>query len=330
MSRLGPHPRERRHRAMHAFIDRDCPVSALAPGSKTPMKSCPQCDIKSPDYVRHHGIQDCPHPPDLCHGFHAATLDHDKAQSWIDRHPDLNFAVSPGPAGIVVIDLDRNKHAAAVPAPYNEIPGVTDGFDVFALALERYGAPYPSDTMLVATPNGGLHLWFRLPQGVIVNKSEGAFGWLVDVRSTNSYIVGPTSVTKDGEYRRIGHATAPMLAPPWLLHHLDGTGHTPKPPAPPRPIRRRPAEWRDANGQRGKSLQELADELANAPVSERHAVLCRVTTAAAYMVLRGQCSEHEMRDEISAAARQAERNEYEIHKAIESALSYAASRGDAA
>lgn len=313
---------------MHAFIDRGCPVSALAPGAKVPMKSCPQCDVESPGYVRHHSMKDCPHPPDLCHGFHAATLDHDKAQSWIDRHPDLNFAVSPGPAGLVVVDLDRNKDQAAVPAPYDTIPGAVDGYDVFALAVERYGAHYPADTMCVATPSGGMHLWFRLPPGVVVNKSEGKFGWLVDIRSTNSYIIGPTSVTKAGEYRRIGDAVAPLPAPAWLLHHLDGTGHTPKPPAPRRPVLRRAVDR--ADGQRGKSLQELADELAAAPESVRHAELCRVTTAAAYLVLRGQCSEHEMRDEMYAAGRTAERSEYEISKAIEGAFTYASSRGDAA
>lgn len=324
MTRTGLTPRERRHRAIHAFIDRDCPVSALTPNAKVPMKSCPQCDIKSPAYVRHHGIKDCPHPPDLCHGFHAATLDHDKAQSWIDRHPDLNFAVSPGPAGLVVIDLDTNKNDAPVPEPYSKIPGVRDGYDVWSLALERYGAAPPTDTMQVATPSGGLHMWFRLPAGVVVNKSEGAFGWLVDVRSTNSYIVGPTSVTKSGEYRRIGDATVPQLAPAWLLHHLEHTGHKPKPPTPARQLRRHYVER--SGDHQGKRLQDLAHELATAQESERHSVLVRVTAAAAFLVERGLCDEHEMRDEITAAGHQAQRSDYEIHKAIESALTYAAGR----
>lgn len=86
---------------------------------------------------------------------------------------------------------------------------------------------------------------------------------------------------------------------------------------------------RQDNGQRGKTLQQLADELAGAPESIRHAELCRVTTAAAHMVLDGRISEHEMRDEIHAAGRAAARDEYEIHKAIETALAKAA-RGGAA
>lgn len=312
---------------MHAFIDRGCPVSALTPGAKIPMKSCPQCDIKSPDYVRHHGIKDCPHEPDLCHGFHAATLDHDKAQSWIERHPDLNFAISTGPAGLVVIDLDAYKDGAPVPERHkacSKIPGVRDGYDVWALALERYGVPHPSDTMQVGTPSGGLHIWFALPPGVIVNKSEGDFGWLIDVRSTGSYIVGPTSVTKNGEYRRLGDATVPKMAPDWLLHHLEHTGHRPKPPPPPRPIRRQYVER--SGDHRGKTLQDLAHELATAQESERHSVLCRVTAAAAFLVERGLCDEAEMRDEMFSAGHQAQRTDYEIHKAIESALSYAAGR----
>ncbi|MGC2997409.1 bifunctional DNA primase/polymerase [Streptomyces sp. G35A] len=318
--------RERRHRAIHAFIDRGCPVSALTPGAKVPVKSCPQCDIKSPEYVRHHGIDDCPHPPDLCHGFKAATLDHDRAQSWIDRIPDLNFAISPGPAGLVVIDLDTNKNGVPVPEKYAKIPGIRDGYDVWALALERYGAKHPTDTMQVGTPKGGLHIWLSLPKGVVVNKSEGAFGWLVDVRSTNSYIIGPTSVTKDGEYRRLGDVTAPKMAPDWLLHHLEHTGHKPKPPVTPRPRRPRQYVEREDREYRGKTVQDLAHELATAQETERHSTLCRVTAAAAFLVERGLCDEQEMRDEIFDAGRQAQRNDYEIHKAIESALSYAAGR----
>lgn len=324
---LGPLLRDRRHRAIHAFIDRGCPVSALAPGSKAPMKSCPQCDVKSTEYVRHRGIEDCPHPADLCHGFHAATLDHDKAQSWIERHPNLNFAISAGLAGLLVLDLDRKKKNKPIPEQY-QLPGVVDGFDVFALALERYGAPYPADAMHVATPGRGLHLWFSLPPGLVVNKSEGDFGWLIDVRSTGSYIIGPTSVVEGGEYRRIGDSTTPMPAPAWLLHHLEGTGHMPKPPAPRKPWRPRHIPQQDRS-HRGKTLGQLADELATAPESTRHAELCRVTTAAAHMVLDGRITEHEMRDEMYAAGRAADRGEYEIHKAIETALTYAA-RGGAA
>lgn len=326
MTRRPPTPRERRHRALHAFIDRGCPVSALAPGSKVPMKSCPQCDLKSPEYVRHRGLEDCPHPPDLCHGFHAATLDHDRAQSWIDRHPDLNFAISTGPARLVVIDLDRNKDQDDPPTRYQGIPGIVDGYDVFALAAERYGARYPTDTMHVATPSGGMHIWFTLPSGTVVNGSAGEFGWLVDVRSTGSYIIGPTSATKAGEYRRIGDVTAPAPAPDWLLHHLDGTGHTPKPPAPRRLPPRRAAP---RHGRGTRALQDLVDELARAQEPERHKTLVRVTAAAAYMVMRGQCDEHDMRDQLHTAGLAADRTEREIHAAIESALAFA-SRGAAA
>ncbi|MEV5611489.1 bifunctional DNA primase/polymerase [Streptomyces sp. NPDC052225] len=311
---------------MHAFIDRGCPVSPLSPMAKVPPKSCPQCDIKSDDYVRHHGIKDCPHPPDMCHGFHAATLDHDKAQSWIDRMPDLNFAISPGPAGLVIVDLDTNKNGGPVPDKYAKIPGVRNGFDVWALALERYKAKHPTDTMQVGTPNLGLHIWLKLPDGVVINKSEGAFGWLVDIRSTNSYIVGPTSVTKDGEYRRIGDATAPAMAPDWLLHHLEHTGHKPKPSPVPRPRRPRDHTPQDDRELRGKTLQDLGNELATASESERHTVLVRVACAAAFMVDRGLCSEGDMRNELYAAGHQAQRTDYEIHKAIESGLSYAAGR----
>ncbi len=316
----------RRLRAALAFAARGWPVFPLTPGAKKPLRHCPQCDRKSPDYVPHRGIDGCPHPADVCHGFHAASTDPERIEDWGRRYPEMNVGISTGPARLVVVDLDTNKAGEAPPPPYN-VPGVVDGGDVFALALERYGEKYPGDTLIVATPSKGLHLYWRLPDGVTVNKSEGGFGWNVDVRAALSYIVAPTSTTPDGEYKRISGAHVPLMAPAWLLHHLEGTGHMPK-SASPRRLSRPAARTFRPSGSPGRvSLADLAAQLAAAPNGQRHRVLCTVTTAAAYLVAAGRYSEHEMRAEISAAGRAADRDENEIDDAIESAFDYVAGRG---
>lgn len=319
----------RRMRAARAFITRGWPVFPLRPGAKQPMANCPQCRPSTakrpnPDFVPHQGIDDCPHPPDVCHGFYASTRDEERVRDWFHRFPDMNLGINTERARLVVVDLDTNKDGKPVPAPYS-LPGVHDGRDVFAVCLERYGQPFPGETMSVLTPSGGVHLYWRLPRGVTVNKSEGAFGWNIDVRSTGSYIVAPTSTTASGEYRRLGDVTDPAFAPAWLLHHLEGTGHMPKPPAP-RPVYRGPK--RESSGRR-KTLDDLAAELAQAQAGQRHKVLCTVTTAAAHLVAEGLCSEADVYAVIGPAGRTAERGEYEIRDAIESGFAFVA-RGGAA
>lgn len=314
-----------RQRAAAAFIQRGWPVFPLTPGAKKPLRHCRLCSSKSPDYQPHRGADDCPHPADTCHGFHVATTDPDQVADWFTRYPDMNLGLSTGPARLVVVDLDRNKAGVAPPAEYDGM-GVVDGGDVFALALERYGQTFPGDTLVVGTPSGGIHLYWTLPDGVTVNKSEGAFGWNIDVRATGGYIVAPTSSTAEGEYRRMSAGLNPLPAPPWLLHHLEGTGHMPKPPAPVRAPYRGP---RTTNQQGRTSLADLAAQLAGAAEGQRHRVLCTVTTAAAYLVKAGRCTEADMRAEIHAAGRAAQRGENEIHTAIESAFDYVGRQGAA-
>jgi hypothetical protein len=314
-----------RLRAALAFAARGWPVFPLTPGAKKPLRHCPQCDRKSSEYVPHRGIDSCPHPADVCHGFHAASTDPERIEGWGRRFPDMNVGIATGPARLVVVDLDRNKGGSPPPSEYDGM-GVTDGGDVFALALERYGQTYPGDTLIVGTPSQGLHLYWRLPDGITVNKSEGAFGWLIDVRAAGSYIVAPTSTTADGEYRRLSAGLDPLPAPRWLLHHLEGTGHMPK-PKPSRPALSR-AQYRPSTGGHA-DLTDLAAQLASAPNGERHRVLCRVTTAAAYLVAAGHCTDYEMRAEIHSAGRAAERDENEIDDAIDSALDNVARLGAA-
>lgn len=314
-----------RYRAAAAFIERAWPIFPLTPGAKKPLRHCRLCSRKSPDYEPHHGIEDCPHQPDTCHGFHVATTDPDRVADWFERFPEMNLGIATGPARLAVIDLDTNKTGDAPPPPYN-LPGITDGGDVFAMALERYGQIYPGDTLIVGTPSKGLHLYWRLPDGITVNKSEGDFGWLIDVRAAGSYIVAPTSSTADGEYRRLSAALDPLPAPQWLLHHLEGTGHMPKPA----PAFRPPARpFRATSGQGRTSLADLAAQLVAAREGQRHKVLCTVTTAAAYLVAAGRCSEADMQVEMYAAGRVAQRGEGEIRDAIETAFTYVAQRGAA-
>lgn len=306
---------ERRRRAGHAFIERGWPVLPLIPGTSRPM-ACRQCASTSPERVPHLGIEDCPHEADYCHSWKAATLDHQRLDTWFDRFPAMNLGIATGAARLLVVDCDTNAHGK-IEDPSYQIEGVHDGLDVFALALIRYKQPWPENTLIVDSPRGGLHLYWRIPKGMTVRSLAGAFGPLVDVKSAGAFIVAPTSTKPAGEYSRWRGPIDPAPVPAWLLHHLRQTGHMPD-PKPPRTYKPRPAGPDDGSGLR--LLDEIAHKLATAAEGSRHMQLCTATTAAAHLVADGRVTEDQAIDVLRDAAHSADRDEREIEDAWRTAL----------
>jgi hypothetical protein len=70
------------------------------------------------------------------------------ARTWPD---EANIGVGCRASGVVGLDLDRHD-------------GGPDGIAVFGALCRLYGQPWP-DTLTVATPHTGLHLYFRAPPG---------------------------------------------------------------------------------------------------------------------------------------------------------------------
>lgn len=306
---------ERRRRAGHAFIERGWPVLPLVPGTSRPM-ACRQCSSTSPERVPHIGLEDCPHPADYCHSWKSATRDHARLDSWLDRFPAANLGIATGAANLVVIDCDTNAHGK-IEDPSYQIDGVNDGLDVFALALIRYKQHWPENTLIVNTPRGGLHLYWRIPKGLTIRSLAGAFGPLVDVKSAGAFIVAPTSTKPAGEYTRWTGPLDPAPVPAWLLHHLKASGHMPD-PRPQRTFKPRTPSADDGSGLR--VLDEIAQKLALAQEGSRHAQLCTATTAAAHLVADGRVTEDQALDAIRDAGYAAERDGREIDDAWRTAL----------
>lgn len=137
-------------------------------------------------------------------GWHdTVTTDPDVVASW----PDGNVGVGCRASGIVGLDLDCKD-------------GV-DGMDTLGALCAAARRPWP-DTWTVATPRGGLHLYFRAPDGVIVPSSIGRWPG-VDVRAPGrhrgGYLVGPGSVIDDRAYKV--HRDLPIAPlPAWLTTAL--------------------------------------------------------------------------------------------------------------
>ena len=119
-----------------------------------------------------------------------------------------NIGVGCRASGIIGLDLDR--HA-----------GGPDGIASFARLCAGRGQQLPV-TFTVATPSGGLHLYFRVPLGTVIGSP---IGWLpgVDVRGpgrrSGGYLAGPGSVTAAGQYR-IARELPVAPLPAWLTELL--------------------------------------------------------------------------------------------------------------
>ncbi|MGW0391872.1 bifunctional DNA primase/polymerase [Streptomyces sp. NPDC003042] len=255
------------------------PVHPLAPMLKTPPKNCVLC--RTPG----HQAAGCPCLPvgRWCHGFHAATTDPERIDSWWGPNPGFGIAVATGAAGLVVIDVDA--HGGEVPPRDRILPGIhipgdvaldglSNGFHTLAVLAALRGAPDPAqdrNTLRVRTPSGGLHLWYRAGAGRRWLCSAGtgksrALAWQVDVRAEGGYIVAPGTVTQAGMYEAVGPCRTPAELPEWLAEELLRTGHLlreqPEAPSPVQvPLRARHAVIA-AGGGRDKAAAVLSTVLA--------------------------------------------------------------------
>ncbi|MBV9026815.1 MAG: bifunctional DNA primase/polymerase [Streptomycetaceae bacterium] len=116
--------RSRSRRVPGKCASRGYPVFPLAPGRKTPMRGCRRYSQHSSEYAPHPAQEcACLARGGLCHGFYAATLDPDLIERWWTV-ADCGVAVTTGPAGLVVVDVDR--HSSSPPQRAEQLwPGWT-------------------------------------------------------------------------------------------------------------------------------------------------------------------------------------------------------------
>lgn len=212
--------------AAQTLAERGMFVFAILPGGKKPA------------WPKAHGDKDpcrgeC---GQLGHGCHDATRDPAVIRAMWGRYPRANVAISTGPSGLVVIDLDtKTEHRPArvlreqgdgEPTP----DGVRDAHGVLRwLCNRRRGHVHDLQTLTVETPTGGHHLYYRRPDGLEVTGGAGmqsGLGWCLDVRAAGGYVVCPPSTRREGPYRTAYHA--PILdLPRWLMDALAAAGKIP-------------------------------------------------------------------------------------------------------
>jgi hypothetical protein len=179
--------------------ERGWPVFPLRPGGKPPAL---------------HGETRCPRTGDCTPGHRKfeerATTDPARiARCWTTGA--YNIGIATGPAGLLVIDLDKPKDKGS--------SGTPDGVTTFLALCERAGQPIPV-TRTIRTASGGMHLYFNAPAGVRLTNTAGKLGPLIDTRAWGGYVVAPGSTTPEGPYTVADDAPVANL-PEWLQSLLE-------------------------------------------------------------------------------------------------------------
>ncbi|MBK1784553.1 bifunctional DNA primase/polymerase [Prauserella cavernicola] len=271
-------------RAALAAAERGWYVFPLAPRGKRPAL---------------HGTDRCPRTGQ-CAEAHAgweqrATTDPARIRAaW--SAGSFNIGVATGPSGLCVLDLDTTKPGEETPARW-AAEGARGGEDVLAIVAERAGHELPADTLTVATPSGGLHLYFTGPAGVELRNTSGdtgrGLGWKVDTRAWGGYVVAPGSLTPTGAYRYVHDGTVAAL-PAWLAERLAPAPPPPAPVLPIRPATNRRSRYLEA------ALREECRRVAEAD-SNRNATLYGAALALGQLVAGKALTEAEVRAALRAA-----------------------------
>lgn len=122
--------------------------------------------------------------PATAHGCKDATRDEQQFDTWFNLLPESNVAIATGKvSGIVVVDIDTKTDPNAL-----ENARKLCGLEGFAML----------DTLMVKTPSGGQHWYFKSPDFTVRNSTNIVPG--VDIRAEGGYVVAPPSVTDQGDY----------------------------------------------------------------------------------------------------------------------------------
>jgi Bifunctional DNA primase/polymerase, N-terminal len=155
---------------------------------------------------------------------HAASTDPVRLAALF-RERRANLAIACGPSRLIVVDLDVAKAAHGSehgPEQLSQSPSQPQhGADV--LRVLAGGRKIPR-TLTVATPTGGQHLYFRMPEGVTLRNTAGRLGPLIDTRGAGGYVVAPGSVINGLAYRIVVDAPVAEL-PTWIADKLAAPDH---------------------------------------------------------------------------------------------------------
>ncbi|MFE9324041.1 bifunctional DNA primase/polymerase [Nocardia sp. NPDC052278] len=248
----------------------------------------------------------------------AATVDPARIGWWWRRWPEGNVGIACGPSRLHVLDLDTSHDQH----PPHRWAGARDGRDVLARLAAQAGHPVPVPTFAVATPSGGIHLYYRPPRTLVLRSTIARLGWRIDSRGVGGYVVAPGSTLPHGRYRLLD-GRDPIPLPPWLTELLT-------PPPPPVPPLTSPGEIAHPRTYVAAALRNQADRIRFARTGTRHRAVLLAANSLGRLVAAGLLDrDHAYRVLLDAAQRHVGVDGFtdlEAIRTIDDGLTYAANR----
>lgn len=224
-------------------------------------------------------------------GLKKATKDKAQIEAWWRKYPAAMIGVPTGaPIGAFVVDIDAGTDS--------KTGEIYDAAEILGRLEATLGCPLPP-TRVCRTPRGGLHLYFRLPEGggAMLRNRAGILK-RIDVRGDGGYVVVPPSLRSDGaDYIWQGEEDAAVAcAPAELLRFLAIT-----------PRRESSPQTAGASAKETYGLKALADEISalrNAADGTRNDTLFHSSIKLAQLAASGHLDELLARASTEAVARQ--------------------------
>jgi hypothetical protein len=227
-----------------------------------------------------------------------STTDPDKISQLWEQYPDAVPAIDLGKTNLFVVDCDRNHKDGE------------DGVETFFALADKNGGI--DGARRVRTPNGGLHIYFRQPNGAPLRNQLPSVDW----RGDGGYVIAPRSKLPDGCEYIVETPSGRKLpvVPQWFIDIAR------KP--------QRPAEGSSispaAGSREGKyalaALQSSCVAVAAAPSGQRNHTLNAAAFSLGKMVSAGWISENFVRSALLDASAQCGLPNDEATKTIASGI----------
>lgn len=244
--------------------------------------------------------------PATRNGFKDATTDPARVSAWWERHPDHLVGVPTD--GLVVLDLD--------------VAPDRDTWSWWQALADSHGWPI-TENLVVATPSGGLHVYFLAAPGVRVRCSAGRLAPHVDVRAAGGYIVAPGTTLPDGRRYEVINLPEQLPEPPeWLIGMLTDPPAT-RPARSSRPSSRpvsRLGSRREGTRYGLAALDAEVGRVATAPVGTRNDTLVRAAFRCGQLAAAGELDPIYAAEQLELAAQRAGLGQSEIEATIRSGM----------